>query len=141
MATIVTAQKGNEGDRGSPGDTGSLPIGNKAYGPCGAPGPGSPLPTPALGPGLSLPFPLLKTSALVPSQTLFASVSANPVKGLRGQRCAELLYVAITRSLIPTLMVLQNTCLELRYVGSQSGHGATLGLPGTRVEFKLSSHL
>lgn len=83
MAAIVTAQKEKEGDRGSPWDTGSLPKGNKAYGPCGAPRLASPLPTTALGPGLFLPFPLLKTPASVLSQTLLESVSADPVNGLR----------------------------------------------------------
>lgn len=100
----------------------------------------SPLPTTALGPGLSLPFPLLKTPASVLSQTLLESVSANPVNGLREQKCTDLCMWFITRSLIPPLMVLQSSCLELPYVGSRCGLGAALGLPGTRVEFKLGSH-
>lgn len=138
MAAIVTAQKGNEGDRGSPWDTGSLPKGNKAYGPCGAPGPG--LPTSHHSPGAWTVPSLSSPEALVLSQTLLTLVSANPVKGLREQKCAGLCMWLITRSLIPTLMVFQSTCLELPYVGSQCGNGVALGLPGTRVELKLGSH-
>lgn len=60
MAAIVTAQKGDTGDRGSPWDTVLYLKEIKLIDHVGPQGLAFPFPTTALGPGLACPFPLLK---------------------------------------------------------------------------------